>query len=324
MIVRRREFIALLGGATIRWSPVAHAQRADRPRFIGVVPLGPAHAKAFRDGLDELGWTEGQNIRTEYRYVSGTADRIREEVAKLASLTPDVILSGGTEVTSALQQITRTIPIVFVHVADPVGAGLVPELVQPGGNLTGFAAQESSIGAKWLEVLKEVAPDVADVMVLVDPQNPTWRSHLEAIEAAASSRRVQITPIQVRAAEEIDRAIERFAGKSKAGAIILPSLLIRDEGERIIALTKKHRLPAICSFSPFVRSGLLVSYNADWLDLYRRAALYVDRILRGAWVGNLPVQHPIKYELIVNLKTANAIGVQLPPSVLARADEVIE
>ena len=314
----------LLSGAAVPWTPLARAQQTDRMRFIGVVPLGPAHANAFRDSLQKLGWIEGRNIRAEYRYVSGSADRIRDEVAKLASLAPEVLLSGGTEITSALQQVTRSIPIVFVHVADPITAGLVSDSVQPGGNLTGFTAQESSIGAKWLEILKEVAPEIADVMVLADHQNPTWRGHLDEIEAAASSLRVQITATLVRSATEIDAAIEGFARKPKTGAIILPSLLVRDEGERIIALTNKHRLPAICSFSPLARSGLLVSYNADWFDLYRRAAVYVDRILKGAKPGNLPVQPPIKYELIINLRTANAIGVQLPPSILARADEVIE
>ena len=322
--MRRREFLTFLSGAAVPWSSMARAQQANRVRFIGVVPLGPAHANAFSDSLHKLGWIEGQNIRTEYRYVSGSANRIRDEVAKLASLAPEVIVSGGTEITSALQQVTRSIPIVFVHVADPISAGLVSDSVQPGGNLTGFTAQESSIGAKWLEILKEIAPEIADVMVLVDPQNPTWRGHLDEIEAAASFLRVQITATQVRSAAEIDAAIEGFARKPRAGAIILPSLLVRDEGERIIALTNKHRLPAICSFSPLVRSGLLVSYNADWFDLYRRAAVYVDRILKGAKPGNLPVQPPIKYELIINLRTANAIGVQLPPSILARADEVIE
>jgi ABC-type uncharacterized transport system substrate-binding protein len=322
MMIRRRNVLVLIGSATA--APWAYAQRPDRRRLIGVVALGPAHAKAFRDSLDKLGWSEGRNFRTEYRYVTGTTDRIHDELVKLVARTPEVIVSGGTETTTALHQITRTIPIVFVHVADPLAAGLVQNLVQPGGNVTGFAAQESSIGAKWLEVLKEISPNTIDVMVLVDPQNPTWRAHLEAIEAAASSLRVQITATQARTPGEVERAIEEFARKPKAGAIILPSLLVRDEGEQIIALTNKHHLPAICSFSPFVRSGFLVSYNADWLDLYRRAAAYVDRILKGEKPGNLPVQHPIKYELIVNARTAKAIGVELPPSILARADEVIE
>jgi putative ABC transport system substrate-binding protein len=307
----------------ILWPPQALAQQTG-PRRVAVVALGPAHAKAFRDGLAQLGWIEGQNIHTEYRYVSGTADQIHDEVAKLVALAPEVILSGGTETTTALRQITHTIPIVFVHVADPILAGLVQSLVQPGGNLTGFTAQESSIGAKWLEILKEIAPNIGDVLVLVDPQNPTWREHLETIQAAAPSLRVQITATQVRTSVEVAHAIETFAAKANAGAIILPSLLMRDESEQIIALTNKHRLPAICWLRPFVTNGFLVSYSSDWPDLYRRAATYIDRILKGEKSANLPVQHPVKYELVINLKAANAMGVKVPPSLLARADEVIE
>jgi putative ABC transport system substrate-binding protein len=233
-VVKRREFLAMVGRVAILWPPGALAQQAGRVRRVAAVPLGPAHAKAFREGLDKLGWTEGQNIHTEYRYVSGSTDRIDDEVAKLVALSPEVILSGGTETTTALQQITRTIPIVFVHVADPISAGLVQSLVQPGGNLTGFTAQESSIGAKWLEVLKEIAPNIGDVLVLVDPQNPTWREHLETIQAAAPSVRVQITATHARTPAQVAHAIETFAGKPNAGAIILPSLLTRDEGEQIL------------------------------------------------------------------------------------------
>jgi putative ABC transport system substrate-binding protein len=321
--VKRRDFLAIVGHMAIVWSPDALAQQTSRVRRVAAVPLGPAHAKAFSDGLAELGWTEGRNINTELRYVGGTTDQIHGEVAKLVALAPEVILSGGTETTIALQRITHTIPVVFVHVADPISAGLVQNLVQPGGNLTGFTAQESSIGAKWLEVLKEIAPNIGDVLVLVDPQNPTWREHLATIEAAAPSLRVQITATQVRTPAQVARAIETFAAKPNAGAIILPSLLLRDESEQIIALTNKHRLPAICWLRPFVTNGFLVSYSSDWPDLYRRAAAYVDRILRGEKPANLPVQHPVKYELVINLKAANAMGVKVPPSLLARADEVI-
>jgi putative ABC transport system substrate-binding protein len=314
----------MVGGVASLWPLETLAQRPGRIRRVAAVPLGPAHAKAFREALDKLGWTEGQNVRTEYLYASGTADRIHDEVTKLLAFAPEVVLSGGTETTTALQQITRTIPIVFVHVADPIAAGLVRSLAQPGGNLTGLTAQESSIGAKWLEVLKEIAPNIADVLVIIDPQNPTWREHLETIQTAASSLRVQITAKQTRTPTEVTQAIEGYAGKPNAGAIILPSLLARDAGEQIIALTNHHRLPAICGFRPFVTSGFLVSYSSDWLDLYRRAASYVDRILRGEKPANLPVQHPAKYELAINLRAANAMGVKVPPSLLARADEVVE
>jgi len=320
--MRRREFIALVGGAVVTWSPTVRAQKGGRLRLIGAIPLGPSYGKAFRESLDALGWTDGRNIRIDFRYVTGDASRIRADVAELVALAPEVILSAGTETTTALQQTTRAVPIVFVHVADP--AGMVQSLAHPGGNLTGFTSHESSIGGKWLEVLKEIAPRVSQVLVIVDPQNSTWPLHIQTIEAAAPSFSVQLTATHVRNAADIERAIGAFAGKRDAGVIILPSLLIRDEGEQIIALTTKHRLPSICSFRPFVTSGLLVSYSSDWLDLYRRAASYVDRILKGEKPGDLPVQQPLKYELIINLKTAKAIGVEVPPSLLARADEVIE
>ena len=322
--MRRREFIGLVGGA-VAWPLGAHAQQVVRIRLIGAIPLGPNYGNAFRESLDKLGWIEGRNVRSEYRYVSGgDASRIRADVAELVSLAPEVILSAGTETTLALQQATRTVPIVFVHVADPLSAGLVQSLAHPGGNLTGFTSHESSIGGKWLEVLKEIAPQVTQVLVLVDPQNATWPMHLKTIEAAARSLPVQLIVTHVRNAPDIEHAIESLAGTVNVGVIILPSLLIRDEGEQIVALTNKHRIPAICSFRPFVTSGLLVSYSADWLDLYRRAASYVDRILKGETPAGLPVQQPVKYELVINLKTAKAIGVEVPLTLLARAEEVIE
>ena len=322
--MRRREFISLVGSMTAAWPLAARAQQAARVRLIGAIPLGPSYGKAFRESLDKLGWTDGRNIRIDFRYVSGDTSRIRADVTALVALAPEVILSAGTETTTALQQTTHAIPIVFVHVADPIAAGLVPSLAHPGGNVTGFTSHESSIGGKWLEVLKEIAPRVTQVLVLVDPQDTTWPMHLQTIESAASSYPVQLTTTHVRNAPDIERAIQTFAEKPGGGVIILPSLLIRDEGEQIIALTNKHRLPAICSFRPFVTTGLLVSYSADWLDLYRRAASYVDRILKGGRPADLPVQQPFKYELIINLNTAKAIGVDVPPSLLARADEVIE
>ncbi len=319
--MRRREFIGLVGSAAA-WPAAAQVQKGDHTRLIGAIPLGPSYAKTFREGLAGLGWADGRNIRIDIRYVSGDAARIRADVAELVALAPEVILSAGTETTTALQQTTSSIPIVFVHVDDPTG--MLQSLARPGRNVTGFTSHKSSIGAKWLEVLKEIAPRVSEVMVLIDPQNSTWPMHLKTIEAAAPLLPVQLTATHVRTAVDIERAIQSLAGKPSAGVIILPSLLIRDEGEQIIALTNKHRVPAICSFRPFVTSGLLVSYSADWLDLYRRAASYVDRILKGEKPGDLPVQQPRKYELIINLKTARTIGVEVPPSLLARADEVIE
>jgi ABC-type uncharacterized transport system substrate-binding protein len=321
--MKRREFIGLVGSAAA-WPLTARAQEATRVRLIGAIPLGPNYYKAFRKSLNELGWIEGRNIRTDNRNIGGAALRIRADVDELVALAPEVILGAGTEVTTALQQATRSIPIVFVHVADPVSAGLVQSLAYPGGNLTGFTASETSIGGKWLEVLTEIAPRVSQVLVLIDAQNPTWSFHLASIEAAAPSFRVRLTTAHVRNSAEVDRAIQSFGGTPNGGLILLPSLLIRDAVEQIIALMNKYALPTICSFPPFVTRGVLVSYSSDWIDLYRRAASYVDRILKGQKPADLPVQQPIKYELIINLRSAKAIGLEVAPSLLARADEVIE
>src|SRR5262245_39438866 len=328
--MNRREFTTLLGGAAT-WPLAARAQQPERMRRVAVFPLGAegdpeaqAYVRALRHGLEKLGWIDGQNIRIDSRWASGGAGRMQANVEGALALVPDVIVAGGTQVTGELRQKTRTIPIVFVYVADPLAAGLVESLAHPGGNATGFTAAESPIGGKWMELLKEMAPRVSQVLVLVDPQNPTWKLHVPAIETAAHSFAVQLTAAHVRDPPEIERAIEAFAGKPNAGMIALPSAFAQTHRELIIALAAKHRLPAIYAIRSYVTSGGLVSYNSDPVDQYRRAASYVDRILKGAKPANLPVQQPTKFELAINLKTANALGLQISDRLLALADEIIE
>jgi putative ABC transport system substrate-binding protein len=327
--IGRRQFITLLGGAAAAWPLAARAQQPDRVRRIGVFafgaesdPAAQAYVRALRQGLEQLGWIEGRNIRVDYRWASG--DRLKAEVAEMVELAPDVILCGATQLTGEFQQKTRTIPIVFVHVADPVAGGLVESLARPGGNITGFTAYESSIGEKWLEVLKEIAPRLTQVAVLVDPQNPTWMMHVPTMEKAAPLFAVQLTAVHVRDAAEIERSINSFGARPNTGLIVLPSVMNSDQRELITTLAAKHRMPAIYALRAFVASGGLAYYSSDWVDLYRRAASYIDRILKGAKPADLPVQQPTKFELAINLKTAKALGLDVPPSILARADEVIE
>jgi putative ABC transport system substrate-binding protein len=242
----------------------------------------------------------------------------------MVDLTPDVILCGGTQLTEILRQKTRAIPIVFVHVADPIAGGLVQSLARPDNNITGFTAYDSSIGEKWLEALKKIAPRLTQVLVLADPQNPTWMLHVPTMEKVAPSFAVQLTTVHVRSPEEIERAIDAFVATPNAGMIVLPSVMTGDQRDLIINLASKHRMPAIYALRAFVSSGGLIYYSSDWADLYRRAASYVDRILKGAKPGDLPVQQPVKFELIINLKTAKAFDLTVPPTLLALADEVIE
>jgi putative ABC transport system substrate-binding protein len=329
--IRRRELITLLGGAVAAWPLAARAQQPDQVRRIGVFtsgaesdPSAQAYVRALRHGLEKLGWIEGRNIRADYRWASGDVTRLRADAAEMVDLTPDVILCGGTQLTEILRQNTRAIPIVFVHVADPIAGGLVQSLARPDDNITGFTAYDSSISEKWLEVLKKIAPRLTQVLVLVDPQNPTWMLHVPTMEKVAPSFAVQLTTVHVRSPEEIERAIDAFAATPNAGMIVLPSVMTGDQRDLIINLASKHRMPAIYALRAFVSSGGLIYYSSDWADLYRRAASYVDRILKGAKPGDLPVQQPVKFELIINLKTAKALGLTVPPTLLALADEVIE
>ncbi len=329
--MRRREFVTLLGGAAATWPLAVRAQQPERIRRIVLFLLGAerdpeaqADVRALRQSLGKLGWVDGQNIRIDIRWASGETGRMQADVTAALGLDPDVIVSGGTPVTAELRRKTRTIPIVFVNVGDPLGSGLVQNLAHPDGNLTGFVAHESSIGGKWVELLKEIAPHLNQVLLLVDPQNPTWKFHVPAIEAAARSFAVPLTAAHVHSAAEIERAIGAFAGKPNAGMIVLPSPFAQAHRELTIALAAKHRLPAMYGARTYAADGGLMSYSSDWVDQYRQAASYVDRIFKGARPADMPVQQPTKYELVINLRTAKALGLDVPLFLQQRADEVIE
>jgi len=332
--MKRRDFI-LLGGAAVMPSilrplPLS-AQQVSGTRHIGALSgladtdaEGQARAAAFRHGLQELGWTEGRNIRVDYRWADGRADRMRALAAELVELRPDVILAAATTALTALQQATRTIPIVFAQVTDPVAAGFVQSLARPGGNITGLTQHEFSIGLKWLELLNQIAPQVARVAVIYDPENVTTAEYLRTMEAAAPSLGLQVSPFAVRDKAEIMDAINSFAGQPDGGLIVLPGPVGTANRDVIITLAARHRLPAVYAFRYHVVSGGLASYGVDNIDLYRRAAWYVDRILKGEKPADLPIQHATKFELVINLKTAKALGLDPPMSLLARTDEVIE
>jgi putative ABC transport system substrate-binding protein len=325
----RREFITLLGGAAA-WPLTAHAQQLERMRRIGAFAgieddaEGQARFAAFLQGLRQLGWTDGRNVRIDFRWGGGNADNIRKYAAELASLAPDVILAAGAAAVGPLLQATRTVPIVFVIVPDPVGAGFVDSLARPGGNATGFITFEYSISAKWLELLKQIAPSVTRAAVLRDPAISTGIGQWGAIEAVAPSLGMEVIPVNVRDAGEIERAVAAFARPSNGGLIVTASALVVVHRDLIIALAARHKLPAVFYERNFVASGGLVSYGPDYLDEFRRAAGYVDRILKGEKPADLPVQAPTKYKLVINLKTAKTLGLTMPPSLLSTADEVIE
>ena len=328
--MRRREFITLVGGAAA-WPMVARAQQPERPRRIGVLmnrtaedPETSSFVGAFAQGLAELGWTIGRNVRIEYRWGANDADLDRIYAPDLVALAPDVILAAGTVSVAALQRVTRTLPIVFVTVADPVGAGFVDSLARPGGNTTGFTLFEYSLSGKWLELLKQIAPGVTRVAVLRDPANPAGSTQFAAIQAVAQSLGVEVSPVSVRDAGEIERAVTAFARSANGGLIVTGSASATRYGETIIKLAARHKLPAVYPNRFSILAGGLICYGPDRIDMYRRAAGYIDRILKGEKPADLPVQAPTKYELVINLKTAKALGLTVPHSLLARADEVIE
>jgi ABC-type uncharacterized transport system substrate-binding protein len=329
-IIARRQFLTTLGGATA-WPIAARAQKGGRVRRIGVLvgltaddeEAQTRHA-AFLQALAELGWAVGRNVRIDTRWGASDGERIRRLAAELLALAPDVMLANGASIVVPLQQLTRTVPIVFVNLTDPVAAGIVESLARPGGNSTGFTSFEYGLSAKWLELLKQIAPQVTRVGVLRDPAQGSGTSQLAAIQAVAPSLRVELRPIDVRDAGEIERAVTAFAATANGGLIITSGTQALIHRELIIALAARHKLPAIYSLRYFVSSGGLSSYAQDSIDQYRRAASYVDRILKGEKPADLPVQAPNKYELVINLKTAKALGLEVPIAVRAIADEVIE
>src|SRR5262245_4890476 len=330
-MIGRREFITLLGGAAPLWPPPLRAQQPERMRRIGIFtpfaendPEAQSWVAVFHQALEGLGWKEGRNLSTDYRWGAGQTERFRDIAAELVSLKPDVILAAGATGLKALQQETRSVPIVFVVVTDPVGGGFVASLSRPGGNVTGFSSYEFSIGGKWLETLKELSPGVTRVAVILHAQTSAHIAYLRTDEAAAPAFGVTLIAAAVHDLAEIERAITLFAGEPNGGLVVLPHPVIDVNREQIIALAARHRLPAVYPYRFFAQSGGLMFYGIDVADLWRRAASYVDRILKGTKPAELPVQQPTKFDLIVNLKTARALGLEIPPALLARADEVIE
>jgi putative ABC transport system substrate-binding protein len=331
--MRRREFISLLGGAAAAWPLAARAQQQERMRRVGALmsqgasdEVAQVRYAAFLQGLQHSGWEVGRNLRVDTRWTggSGSADRMRESAAELAALAPDVILATGSAATGPLLQATRSVPIVFVHTPDPVGAGFVSSMSRPGGNATGFINFEYAIGAKWLEVLKEIAPRVTRAAIVRDAAITAGIGMWGAIQAVAPSLGIDVTPVNMHEVGEIERAIAAFAQTPNGGMIVTGSGLAITNRDLIITLAARHKLPAVYFERVFVTAGGLASYGADLVEQYRQAAGYVDRILKGEKPADLPVQAPTKYELAINLKTAKTLGLEVPATLLARADEVIE
>ena len=328
--MRRREFIALLGGVTAMWPVASQAQQVEPVRRVGVLyifgpddPEAKIRTEVFEQALQQLGWTVGRNLKIDVRLPGGDRDTLHRDAAELVSLAPDVIVSVGSATIVSLQQATRTIPIVFVNVADPVGAGFVQSLSHPGGNTTGFTNFEYSMSGKWVELLRQIAPRVTQAAVLRDTASAAGIGQLGAIQSVASSLGMELTLLGVRDPEEIERGVTTFAREKNRGLIVTASgvAFYRD---LIIKLAARHNLPAVYPFRYYTVDGGLISYGPDTHDPIRRAAAYVDRILKGEKPADMPVQAPTKYELVINLKTAKALGLTVPPALLARADEVIE
>src|SRR5262245_27364537 len=329
--MNRRALITLLGSAAAAWPLATRAQQAGGIRCIGVLATLPAddpdwqaRLAAFLQGLQELGWGVGRNVRIDYRLGADNAERLRRHIAEMVELAPEVILANGTSVVAPLLQATRNLPVVFGTVVDPVGAGFVVSLARPGGNATGFTAFEYGTSGKWLELLRQIAPRTTRASVFRDPSISSGSGQFGAIQAVGPLLGVEVSPIDVRDAGEIERAVTEFARSPNGGLIMTASAArIRQRGPRV-ALERRHRLPSVYPYAHFATGGGLASYGPDQIDQFRRAAGYVDRILKGEKRADLPVQAPIKYVLVINLKTAKALGLDIPPTLLARADEVIE
>jgi putative ABC transport system substrate-binding protein len=329
--MQRREFVTFIGGAVAAWPFVVRAQQPERMRRIGILlPATADDAKfqtwvtSFLQVLQQSGWTIGGNVQIDTRWATANAAAIRKQAAELVALAPDVILAHGSMSVGPSLEATHTVPIVFPVAADPVGAGFVNTLARPGGNATGFMNFEYGMGVKWLELLKEIAPGVTRVAVLRDTTNPTGIAMFGVIQAVAPSFRVELTPVNIRDEAEIGRAMAAFGRASNGGLVVTPSGAALRHRDLIVALAARHKLPAVYFERSYIAAGGLVSYGADFVDLYRKAGGYVNRILKGEKPADLPVQAPTKNELVINLKTAKALGLAVPPSVLARADEVIE
>jgi len=328
--MKRRAFITLLGGAAA-WPLAARAQQGERNRRVAVFtalapddPENQSRIAAFQQEMQRLGWTEGQNLRITYHSVGSDAEHVRKEAAELVTLAPDVILANGGTTMVPLHQLNRSVAVVFVNVPDPVGAGFVASLARPGGNATGFTVYEYGISGKWLELLKQVAPGVARVAVLRDPANPSGMGQWGVIQAVSPSFGVELRPVDNRNADEIERGITTFAQEPNGGMIVVANAFSVVHRDLIIRLAARHRLPAVYPYRFFCIGGGLIAYGVDDIDQYRRAAGYVDRVLRGARPADLPVQGSSKYQLTVNLAAAKALGLEIPPTLLARADGVIE
>jgi putative tryptophan/tyrosine transport system substrate-binding protein len=328
--MQRRQIIALLAG-TAMWPLVVYAQQNERVRRIGVLtgltaddPETKARNAAFEQALQELGWSQGRNVRIDYRFIGGDAAIVSRTAEEVVALAPDVIVSGGSFSTGTLLRVTHTVPVVFTIVPDPVGSGFVDSLSQPGGNATGFMQFEYGLSGKWLELLKEIAPGLTRAIVLWDPAITAGIGQFAIIQSVATSTGIDIRPVNLRDAGEVERAITAFARAPNGGLIVTASALSVVRRDLIIALAARHRLPAVYFERFFVAAGGLISYGANFVDQHRRAAGYVDRILKGEKPADMPVQAPTKYDLVINLKTAKALGLTVPSSLLARADEVIE
>ena len=329
--MKRREFITLLGGVAAAWPLAARAQQGERMRRIGVLmgqaaidSEGQSRAAALRNALQDLGWIDGRNVRFELRWFAGEPDRAAAYARELVDLAPDVIVANTVPGLAAVARATRAIPTVFVAVTDPVGSGYVAGLAQPGGNITGFSTFEPPIGGKWLEALKQIAPATRKVAVIVDPDFVGFAAIWRAIQAAAPAFGVEVTPAVFRDAADIEPAVTAVAGAPNLALIVLPHAVTTAHRDQIVGLAARHRLPAVYPFRFFATAGGLMSYGINITDLFRRSASYVDRILKGEKPADLPVQAPTKYELVINLKTAKALGLDVPSNLLALADEVIE
>jgi putative ABC transport system substrate-binding protein len=330
--MRRREFIRLFGSAVVAWPLAAGAQQPDRMRRLGVIVSGPTEADAegqarvaaLKLGLLERGWVEGRNLKIDYRWPGADTGRMRVYAAELVGLNPDVIFAAPSGALAEVQRATRTIPIVFAQVSEPVGAGFVASLAHPGGNITGFAHLEFGVGSKWLELLKQIAPSVARVAVIYDPATPSAPGYLPLIQAASRSYGVDVFAHSVHSTTEIESVITAFAAGPNGGVIAIPSPLITAQRNLIISLANRFNLPSVFALRYYAVAGGLISYGVDNIDQYRRSAAYVDRIFNGEKPSDLPVQEATKFQLVINLKTAKALGLTVPPSLLASADEVIE